>query len=308
MIVDCHTHIWQHADQLGEGATTNLPNIRPIYHSVTKADRLPDAGMDRHFAACQPVDRAIVLGFRSHYLKAHIPNRLVAEYVGQHPEKLIGFAGIDPTDPDQAIEEMRHASQELGLQGLAVAPAAQNFHPMHSHALWVYAEAARLSLPILFHQGLYFSAECKMEYARPALLDDVAREFPDLRIVVAHLGYPWIDETVVLIGKHANVFADISGLLLRPWQAYNSLLTAYQFGVMDKLVFGSDFPYTSPAHCIEALYSINHICHGTSLPTLPREKLRGIVERDSLELLGVRTGTPPPEPLAQTAVLDADDA
>jgi predicted TIM-barrel fold metal-dependent hydrolase len=308
MIVDCHTHIWEHPDQLGEEVAKTLPNIRPIYHSVTKAALLPDAGMDRHYDACEPIDKAIVLGFRSRYLKAHIPNEFVAQYVRQHPDKLVGFAGIDPTDPDEAIEDMRAARENLGLRGLAVAPAAQNFHPMHSHALWVYQEAAKLGLPMLFHQGLYFSAECKMEYARPALLDDVAREFPDLRIVVAHLGYPWVDETVVLIGKHANVFADISGLLLRPWQAYNTLLTAYQFGVMDKLVFGSDFPYTSPAHCIEALYSINHICHGTSLPTLPREKLRAIVERDTLGLLGVRTAPPAPEPVTQTTVLDTEDA
>jgi hypothetical protein len=300
MIVDCHTHIWESAEQLGEAVTTTLPNIRPIYHSLTKADSLPEAGMERHHAACRPVDRTFVLGFRSNYLKAHIPNDFVAEYVSQHPESLIGFAGIDPTDPDQAIE--------LGMKGLAVAPAAQNFHPMHSDALWVYQEAAKLGLPILFHQGLYFSADCKMEYARSALLDDVAREFPDLKIIVAHLGYPWVDETVVLIGKHANVFADISGLLLRPWQAYNTLLTAYQFGVMDKLLFGSDFPYNSPTHCIEALYSINHICHGTSLPTLPREKLRAIVERDTLALLGIRPGPPVPEPVTETAVLETEDA
>lgn len=307
MIVDCHSHIWENAQQLGEATADNLPNIRPIYHSLTRSARLPDASTERHYAACEPVDKAIVLGFRSHYLQAHIPNDLVAAYVNKHPDELIGFAGIDPTEPEEAIQEMRRARDELGMKGLALAPAAQNFHPMHSAALGIYQEAVRLGLPIMFHQGLYFSAESKMEYARTALLDDVAREFPDLRIVVAHLGYPWVDETVVLIGKHANVFADISGLLLRPWQAYNTLLTAYQFGVMDKLLFGSDFPYTSPAKCIEALYSINHMCHGTSLPTLPRERLRGIVERDTLSLLGIQDVPAAPQPIVETPVLDAEE-
>ncbi len=307
MIVDCHTHIWESAEQLGEATASQLPKIRPIYHSLTKADRLPDASAERHLVSCKPVDRAIVLGFRSHYLQAHIPNDLVADYVRQHPDKLIGFAGIDPTEPDDAIQEMHRAVDELGMKGLALAPAAQNFHPMHTNALSIYHEASRLGLPILFHQGLYFSTESKMEYARTALLDDVAREFPELRIVVAHLGYPWIDETVVLIGKHANVFADISGLLLRPWQAYNTLLTAYQFGVMDKLLFGSDFPYTTPATCIEALYSLNHLCHGTALPTLPREALRGIVERDTLKLLGIHDSQAALEPVAEVPVLDADE-
>src|SRR5205085_6479434 len=97
----------------------------------------------------------------------------------------------------------------------------------------------------------------------------------------------WVDECVVLLGKHPNVFADISGLLHRPWQAFNTLLTAYQYGVMDKLLFGSDFPYTSAATCIEALYSINQLTLGTNLPSVPRQHLRGIVERDALAILGI---------------------
>ena len=121
----------------------------------------------------------------------------------------------------------------------------------------------------------------------PFLLDEVARTFPKLRLVISQLGQPWIDETVFLLGKHANVFADVSGLLRRPWQAYNALVSAFQYGVIDKLLFGSDFPYTDAAECIETLYSLNQIAHGTNLPVVPREALRGIVERDTLTLLGL---------------------
>ena len=105
--------------------------------------------------------------------------------------------------------------------------------------------------------------------------------------MIAQLGQPWIDETIVMLGKHANVLADLSGLLSRPWQAYNALVSAYQHGVIDKLLFGSDFPYTSATECIEALYSINQLAQGTNLPVVPREALRGIVERDALTLLGI---------------------
>ena len=76
-------------------------------------------------------------------------------------------------------------------------------------------------------------------------------------------------------------------MLSRPWQAYNALVEAYQAGVIDKLLFGSDFPYTSAEDCIEALYSINQLAQGTNLPVVPREALRGIVERDALNLLGL---------------------
>ena len=105
--------------------------------------------------------------------------------------------------------------------------------------------------------------------------------------MIAQLGQPWVDETICLLGKHDNVYADVSGLLSRPWQAYNALVSAYQYGVIDKLLFGSDFPYRSAAECIEALYSINQIAQGTNLPLIPREALRGIVERDALSLLGL---------------------
>jgi len=92
---------------------------------------------------------------------------------------------------------------------------------------------------------------------------------------------------VAVLRKHPNVYADVSGLLSRPWQAYGALVSAYQSQVIDKLLFGSDFPYTSVTDCIEALYSINQLTQGTNLPLVPRESLRGIVERDTLGLLGL---------------------
>ena len=74
----------------------------------------------------------------------------------------------------------------------------------------------QLGMPILIHPVGQFTEQSKLEFARPYLLDEVARTFPRLRIVIAQLGQPWIDETIVLLGKHANVFADVSGLA---WQA-----------------------------------------------------------------------------------------
>ena len=126
-----------------------------------------------------------------------------------------------------------------------------------------------------------------MEYAEPVLLDEVAREFAELKIIIAHLGYPWVNETLVLLAKHANVFSEVSWLLHQPWQAYQALTSASQYGVTDKLLFGSGFPYTSAAHCIEGLYGLNHLVQGTNLPTIPREQLRSIVEREALDLLGI---------------------
>lgn len=277
MIVDCHTQIWDPAAHFG-------PAAAPLMEHVRGADA------QRHLAAVDPVDRAIVLAFKSRYLEAEIPNACVAAYVRRNAAKMVGFAGIDPTEKSWA-DDLRVAQEELHLKGVTVSPALQNCHPSDTRSMRLYEACVERGLPVLFEQNLC-SPAAKMEFARPLLLDEVAREFPDLRIIVSHLGYPWVEETVVLLGKHAHVYADIAGLHRRQWLAYNALLMAYEYGVMDKLLFGSDFPHRAPAECIEALYSINQISQGSNLKAIPRELLRGIVERDALSLLGIESPAP----------------
>ncbi|MEL7239563.1 MAG: amidohydrolase family protein [Planctomycetota bacterium] len=195
-------------------------------------------------------------------------------------------AGV-ATVKDGALDRLAEADEALGLRGVTLSPSNQGFHPTDSRAMAIFEQCQARSLPLLLHPGGHLSEQSRLEFARPVLLDEVARTFPKLKIVIAQLGQPWVDETCVLLAKHANVLADVSGLLNRNWQAYQALVTAYQFGVSDKLLFGSDFPYTNAAGCIEALYSINQMVKGTNLPTVPREALRGIVERDALALLGL---------------------
>lgn len=305
MIVDCFTHIWDSPNQLGRFADTahgvkRFPAGRDALRSQVSA------GPERHQAASQNVDTSIVLGFKSNYLGAEIPNDSVASYVRTHPQRLIGFAGIDPSDGAAALDEVIRCRDELGMKGIAIAPAAQDFHPSNSKAQAVYEFAESASLPLLFHPGIQIGAESKLEYAQPVLLDEVARDHPDLRIIVAHMGYPWVSETLVLLAKHAHVYSDISWLLHQPWQAYQALLSAYQYGVIDKLLFGSGFPFNSATQSIEALYSINHLCGGTNLPKIPREALRGIVECNALELLGIEHVPGPARPGAAGGVLDED--
>jgi uncharacterized protein len=289
MIVDCHTQIWSSQAQLGQAA--------PLVTRPIAADE------GRHLAAVGPVDKAIVLAFKSSYLQAEIPNRFVAEYVRRNSQKMVGFAGIDPTERDW-MEELRIAQDELHLKGVLVSPEMQDFHPTDTRAMKLYSECARRGMPVLFEQN-HRNPAAKMEYTRPMLLDEVARTFPELRIVIARLGHPWIEETVVLLGKHRNVFANIAGLLPQPWVSYAALLAVHEYGVMDKLLFGSDFPYRAPAACIEALYSVNQVSHASDLPPIPREQLRGIVERDALALLGI--GQPSTPGKARSAIFTDEE-
>lgn len=292
VIVDCHTQMWD------PEVRVCIEQMAPAFGTGRVISEAASA-----MAAGSPVDRAIVLGFKSCYLDAGIPNQHVADYVKRNGSRMVGFAGIDPRDPE-CLEELRSAHEDLHLKGITVSPAMQDYHPCDTLALRVYEDCARRALPILFQYNTSNPA-AKLEYARPMLLDEVAREFPGLRIVVAHMGYPWVDETIVLLAKHKHVYAEVSGLLTQPWTAYNALLSAYQYGVIDKLLFGSDYPFQSPASCIEALYSVNQLSQGTNLGSIPREQLRGIVERDTLTLLGIETGRPARE--ARKQIIDVEE-
>src|ERR1700722_457413 len=185
MIVDCHTHIWQSPDQLGQLDLGELPKSparrgarpasggRPLWRSVPAADA------DHHWSNPNVVDKSIVLAFKSRYLRAEVPNRYVADYVNRFPTKLIGFAGIDPTERS-ALDELRACREGLQLRGVTLSPANQDFHPTDSRAMRIYAEAEKLGMPLLIHPVGPATVESKLEYARPYLLDEVARSFPTL--------------------------------------------------------------------------------------------------------------------------------
>jgi predicted TIM-barrel fold metal-dependent hydrolase len=151
----------------------------------------------------------------------------------------------------------------------------------------VYERCVERSLPVFVTLEEPLTADSILEFARPGAWDEVARSHPTLPIVISQLGHPWIDETMLLAGKHERVYADISGVASRPWQLYNAVLSATSYGVMDKLLFGSGFPYDTPARAIEAVYKVNAYSHGTQLPSIARASLAAIIEKDSLACLGI---------------------
>lgn len=278
MIVDVHTHIWESPDQLGLAVAERL--------RMTVGDPwdIPIASPEAHDQAMQPVQHAIIHGFVSRYLDASIPPEQVARYVARDP-KYLGFAGIDPMDP-QCMAQLKE-SLELGLVGVTMSPAAQGYHPTHSRAMRLYDRCVREGLPVMIHPGTHFASTAKMEFAQPFLFDEVSRTFPELRIMIARVGHPWVDQTLVLIGKHRHVYTDLSDVITRPWELYSLLLSAHQQNVMGHLLLGSDFPFFTPEKAITALYSVNTLTQGTPLPNVPREQLRSIVERDARVCLGI---------------------
>ena len=175
----------------------------------------------------------------------------------------------------------------LGLSGIVLYCPKHKFHPAHSRAMRLYETAVELKLPIFFHNSGPLESDSVLDFARPYLLDEVARKFPSLKMVIGKMGMPFIKETLCLLSKHENIFADLSVAPNKVWEVYNIVTSAHEADVMDKLFFGSGYPVADPSQCIEALLGFNRLVAEANLPTVPREKIRNIIERDSLAALGI---------------------
>ena len=121
----------------------------------------------------------------------------------------------------------------------------------------------------------------------PSIASGIAIAFPDLKIVMAHIGHPWVRDTVSVIRKHPNVYADVSAIYTRPWMTYEALVMAHEWGAMHKLLFGSDFPVTTPSYAMERLRAVNEIVAGTAMPKIPLEKIEAIIHADALSALSL---------------------
>jgi predicted TIM-barrel fold metal-dependent hydrolase len=280
MIIDCHTRLWSDARQLGPETAEKLA------HSVPKSWAEESGDAAAHGRAMSCIDASLVLGHRADLSGANVPNELIAEFVGRDPQSRLGIAGIDPLA--DSIEHDLQGVLDLGLVGVALSPPLAGFHPTHSAAMRVYEWCFKHSIPVFVTMPQPIPANAVLDFARPIHWDEVARTFPELRIMFTQMGYPWIDELLVLAGKHKHVFAEVSSVATRPWQVYNALSTAWSLDVIDRLLFGSGFPMSTPQQAIESLYSVNVSIKGTPLPPIPRARVKDIVERDALSCLGIK--------------------
>ena len=263
MIVDCHTHI----NCVGD-----------------------DVGASGHLSAAETVDICIVLASPASPSggTSEQVNKKLSEYVSKHREKMVGFAVVEPTKDKIGIKNLGLITDKLALAGAVLYCSSCGFHPAHSRAMQFYESAQQLGLPVFFHNGVELGSAAVLDYARPYLLDEVAREFPALKIVIGTMGMPFVEQTLSMVAKHENVYADLT---LRPgsiWQVYNIVVAAHEHGVMDKLLFGSGFPFGNAGQCIETLLGFNKLLADTNLPTVPRGEIRGIIERDTPKVLGIK--------------------
>lgn len=278
MIVDVHTHITAKEHIFDESKNQEFRGL-PIVGLYTSPDE--------HYKDTLKADKVIVLGFYAPFSSTVVPNDYVAEYVKRDPNRLIGFMSVDPNDLN-SVYELERCKNDLGLKGIKLGPMYQDFNPLDREKAYpIYQKAQDLKLPILFHMGTTYLRTAKLKYTQPILIEEIALDFPELKIVIAHLGHPWEGDTIVLIRKQPNVYADISALYYRPWQLYNSLRLAKEYEVFDKLLFGTDYPVTTVESSIKGLYSICELAKRANLPPIEEKEIESIINRESLKLLSL---------------------
>jgi uncharacterized protein len=243
---DVHSHVWLPKHQ----SASLIANEERVF-----GESLLDGSYEAHERHAREAERCVVLAFDAEYGGLCVPNEFVADYVNRDRARLIGFCSVDPNRSD-AVRRFDDAIDQLGLRGLKLAPTYQNIHPRAPETLSLCDRAAERGLPIMWHQGATFVSKAPLEYALPRQLDWIAIRHPDLRMVVAHMGVPWYAETVVLIRKHAQVYADISTITARPSLLREVLTACGEAGVGHKVLFGTDFPVTTIDAAVGALVEV----------------------------------------------------
>ena len=280
MIIDVHSHAWRYPDHFTDDFRQQARRAR----AGVEVD-LTVRFEDYQRAASEQV-RTIVFGGKARLSGMWVDDQYVADYVAAHSDQLIGFLSLDPTQQGWE-DELQFEHQELKLLGIKLMPMYAGFRPDEPRldALWGYAQ--RHHLPVLLHTGTTFVAQAPLEFTLPRHLDPVATRFPDVPIIMAHLGHPYEGECIVTARKHPNLFADISALHYRPWQFYNSLMLVQEYGVWDKVLFGTDYPFTTVDATLAGLRGLNRMLDGTALPRLNEEEIERMIYRDALTVLGL---------------------
>jgi hypothetical protein len=239
-IINCHTHLIDINEVLAEDKRHYLEYIRniPTFSDVEKVSEMVSVNslilqMDE-----AEIEKSVLFAVDAPLLTAS--NEFVHNICQKYPERFVGFASVNPNKPD-ALQKLGSAIQDLGMKGLKFHPPLQDFFPNDPKLRPFYTLAIELGIPVVFHVGSTpFGNLVKLKQADPLLIDEVANEFPDLRILLTHLGTLWHNESFMITEKHPNVYIDTAAY---PYEIETLLTekTIMRVGPR-KFLFGTDFP------------------------------------------------------------------
>ncbi|HJQ07363.1 MAG TPA: amidohydrolase family protein [Nocardioides sp.] len=248
--LDMHAHV--EADDHGhfsldqELLDASAAYFRADQDRTPTIERLAAHYRERRMAAVVfTVDATTALGHPA------LSSEEIAEQAAEHADVLIPFGSVDPLTGDAAVKRARLLVERYGVRGFKLHPSLQGFRPDDPQHAPLWATLEELGVIALFHTGqtgigagLPGGRGIKLRYSDPMLIDEVAADFPNLRIVLAHPGVPWVDSSMAIATHKANVFIDLSGWA--PKYLPPQLVRQAGTILRHKVLFGSDYPVLAP--------------------------------------------------------------
>jgi uncharacterized protein len=231
-----------------------------------------------------PVDMEAATG------QVRVPNEEVAEVAAENSDVLIPFASIDPAKGKMGAREARRLIEHFGVRGFKFHPSVQEFYPNDRSAYVLYEAIAEAGLPAVFHTGhsgigtgMRGGGGIHLKYSNPMYLDDVAVDFPDMPIIMAHPSFPWQDEALSVCLHKPQVYIDLSG-----WSPkyFPPQLVQYANTLLKhKVLFGSDYPLITPDRWLADFEQI----------AIKPEVRPLILKQNAIQLLGLDKSRPEQE-------------
>ena len=242
LITDCHVHIQPH-DMLHAPARELIRSHSPDFERIIEFSRSPKSFLK--YLDVSGVDRAVLINYVAPEVigLTSEANQFVADYVKENPKRLISCGGLHPRR-GQDIQAEIDQFFRLKIRMIKIHPPHQLFYPNdYQNGLkeveTIYRAAEANGIPIMFHTGTSIFPGARNRFGDPIFLDDVAVDFPRLKIIMAHGGRPiWMETAFFLVRRHANVFFDISGIPPKSLLKYFPRLEE----IANKTLFGTDWP------------------------------------------------------------------
>jgi uncharacterized protein len=261
MIIDVHTHpifykdICEDLEKLEfrkEQFGIFKQSPYPIETAITEMDYMN-------------IDKLVLLpeDISTQYGEQIVSNEEIKTLVDLAPDRFIGFASVDPRRKD-AVEVLDYAFKDLGLKGLKLHPSKQQFYPYEEFLHPIYEVCLKYNKPIMFHAGMSWEPNAPAKYSNPIHFEEVAIKYPELRICLAHFGWPWIHETVMLLLKYPNVYTDTSLLHMDNAKDFFEQVFTKNMGPLwiernlkNQVMFGTNSPRFRAKRLMPALEKLN---------------------------------------------------
>jgi predicted TIM-barrel fold metal-dependent hydrolase len=251
--IDVHTHAWKSALRVDDAPTESQEAMGRYFRYAPQHQTVPEMA-DYYRKLKMAFVVFTVDGEKG--ASRNITNEEIAELAHKHSDVAIPFASVNPHRGKEGVLQAKKLIKEYGVKGFKFHPQVQDFAPNDPMAYPLYEVIAEAKLPALFHSGqtgvgagTRGGGGIRLKYGNPMLVDDVAVDFPDMPIILAHPSFPWQEEALSVATHKPQVYIDLSG-----WSPkyFPPILVQYMNTLLkDKILFGSDHPVFSPERWVE---------------------------------------------------------